>query len=526
MRLLQLKAQGVISLVAQHSSNIPKYAILSHTWGADEEEVTYEDLVKSQGQTHPDYQKKPGYEKLIFCAKEAKRDRYDYFWVDTCTIDKSSSAELSESINSMFQWYQQSAVCYAYLSDVTAREHDPDVDDQIVQSRWFRRGWTLQELLAPSVVRFFNQKGEFLGDKKTLQRLVLDATGINFGAILWPSTLESYSIATRMSWASHRETKRKEDKAYCLLGILGVHLPLLYGEGENAFRRLQEELIKISDDESIFAHSGHNLLARGPHEFTDTGQVIVLRKSISAPYSITNAGLHIHMRVIPNASIEPSFTDLGILNCHDYTDELSRNNYLALPLHRTSRYNTFRRHGSGLKFVSAKDASGVEYRDIFVQLKRSHVSRLTLLEHYDEAHFTVKLISASSPTVLLHSSEGNGVRFYPLPPYCREVVRHRIHVISSGLAFETVTFFDLENDRTGLEVKLFQEHQEMETEFDCDSAFVNWSRRGGLVSGEISPSQLSESREFLLGHKIRVSVSDINDMKAFVWALQIEILKA
>ena len=526
MRLLQLDAHGVISLVAQQSSNMPKYAILSHTWGADEEEVTYEDLIKSKDQKHLDYQKKPGYKKLIFCAKEAKRDGYDYFWVDTCTIDKSSSAELTESINSMFQWYQQSGVCYAYLSDVTASKHDPDVESQVMQSRWFCRGWTLQELLAPSVVRFFNQKGEFLGDKDALRELILDTTGINFGAILWPSTLESYSIATRLSWASRRETKRKEDEAYCLLGILGVHMPLLYGEGENAFRRLQEELIKISDDESIFAHSGYNLLARGPHEFAGARQVIVLRKSESAPYSITNAGLHIHMRVLPNASNDPSSVALGILNCHDYIDESSRDRYLALPLHRTTRYNTFRRHDAGLQFVSAKDASGVGYEDIFIQLKRSQVSRLTLLEQYDEAYFTVQLMSASSPIVLLHSSEGRGVRFYPLPPYWKEVVRHRVQAISSGLTFETVTYFDLQNDRTGLEIKPFQEHQEMRTEFDHDSAFVNWAHRGGPVSDEVLDGHLPESREFPPGTKIRASVSDINDMKAFVWALQIEIIKA
>ena len=246
MRLLQLKTNGEFSLTKDLINNIPPYAILSHTWGNDDEEVTFKDLAESSRNT------KAGYRKIQFCAEQAARDGLQYFWVDTCCIDKSNNTELSEAINSMFRWYCNAAKCYVYLSDVSTDDHNRNNlsfrlwETAFRKSRWFTRGWTLQELIAPPSVEFFSLEGKLLGDKKSLERQVHEVTGLAIGA-LQGNTLFEFSVAERMSWAEKRETKREEDMAYSLLGIFDVHMPLIYGEGmKNAFRRLREEIDKCS----------------------------------------------------------------------------------------------------------------------------------------------------------------------------------------------------------------------------------------------------------------------------------------
>ena len=239
MRLLQYN-DGDLSLTTFFADKIPqKYAILSHTWGA--EEVTFEDLQKRT------YRKKAGYKKIRFCREQARRDGLQYFWVDTCCIDKSSSAELTEAINSMFRWYRESTKCYVYLSDVSRPVVDSDDlawEAAFRISKWFTRGWTLQELVAPRSVEFFCSNGNRLGDKKSLERQLCEITGIAIRA-LQGTPLSEFSIRERMLWAKNRETTRKEDKAYSLLGIFDVHMPLIYGEGTtDAFSRLQEGIEK------------------------------------------------------------------------------------------------------------------------------------------------------------------------------------------------------------------------------------------------------------------------------------------
>jgi hypothetical protein len=172
--------------------------------------------------------------------------------VDTCCIDKSNNTELSEAINSMFRWYRNAAKCYVYLSDVSTNDYNQNNlspqswEAAFRESRWFTRGWTLQELIAPPSVKFFSLEGKRLGDKKSLERQVHEVTGLAVQA-LQGSALFEFSIAERMSWAGKRETKREEDKAYSLLGIFDVHMPLIYGEGmKNAFRRLRKEIDKCS----------------------------------------------------------------------------------------------------------------------------------------------------------------------------------------------------------------------------------------------------------------------------------------
>jgi Heterokaryon incompatibility protein (HET) len=242
MRLIKDDGHGSLRLVEQDKNNLPRYAILSHTWGADSEEVTFKDLVEGAGKN------KAGYGKLEFCRKQAASDDLQHFWVDTCCIDKTSSAELTEAINSMFHWYHNAAKCYVYLSDVATddRNHN-SISSQSWEatfrnSRWFTRGWTLQELIAPPLVEFFSSDGDKLGDKRSLERQIHEITGVAVEA-LKGSALSDFSIAERMSWAEKRETKRDEDKAYSLLGIFDVYIPLIYGEGmENALRRLRDEI--------------------------------------------------------------------------------------------------------------------------------------------------------------------------------------------------------------------------------------------------------------------------------------------
>ncbi|EXJ62786.1 hypothetical protein A1O7_03225 [Cladophialophora yegresii CBS 114405] len=241
MHLLEIDDQGDIRLTEDLQDGIPPYAILSHTWGDDKDEVKFDDL------KHESWKSKAGYTKIRFCAKQAKKDNLKYFWVDTCCINQANFTAYSEAINSMFRWYHDAAKCYVYLPDVSMRKGDenymkPTWELAFQHSRWFTRGWTLQELLAPASVEFFSQEEERLGNKETLEKQIHEITGIPIGA-LRGSSLSQFSVEERMRWVAKRNTKKKEDKAYCLLGIFGVSMPLIYGEGEKkALDRLQREI--------------------------------------------------------------------------------------------------------------------------------------------------------------------------------------------------------------------------------------------------------------------------------------------
>lgn len=241
MRLLRLQGPGEFRLTDDLSDDsIPPYAILSHTWGS--EEVIFEELSEGTGKT------KAGFSKIEFCGKQAFQDGLQHFWVDTCCIKKSSDAEVTRAINSMFRWYQAAAKCYVYLSDVSAKRDDGQRSlststwlPAFAGSKWFTRGWTLQELLAPASVEFFSKEGIRLGDKISLRESIGAITGIPLPAL--QGHLDRCSIRQRVSWVHNRTTKEKEDKVYCLLGLCGVFMPVLYSEGEgNALRRLRQEV--------------------------------------------------------------------------------------------------------------------------------------------------------------------------------------------------------------------------------------------------------------------------------------------
>ncbi|KAL9610403.1 MAG: hypothetical protein Q9167_004886 [Letrouitia subvulpina] len=302
-------------------SDVPKYAILSHRWSSDE--VTFKDFKKGVQRGHE------GFTKITLCCKQALRDHYNWVWVDTCCIDKRSSAELTEAINSMYKWYKDAAVCYVYLADVhweqshylLSGSRRKTVMTHFCGSSWFTRGWTLQELLAPDNIRFYDQTWQYIGTKNNLANEISDTTGIDLYWLTmnmpsddqiprctkavdcrahmnaWTSGRKQPSVATRMSWASKRQTSRIEDMAYCLLGLFDVNMPLLYGEGRKAFRRLIQEIIRTTDDDSIFAWTStkHELsvLPDWLDQFADSRYVhkVAPGKFKRPPYTLTNQGL-------------------------------------------------------------------------------------------------------------------------------------------------------------------------------------------------------------------------------------------
>ncbi|ETS87313.1 hypothetical protein PFICI_01141 [Pestalotiopsis fici W106-1] len=244
MRLLQCDDTGRFTLTPDLASDhgLP-YAILSHTWGPDE--VIFTDITGTQ----IDWQQKSGFDKIKFCAEQARRDGLQYFWVDTCCIDKSDSIELQTAINSMFRWYRDAKRCYVYLADVSvpsisgAEQSTLQWEAAFRTSRWYTRGWTLQELLAPERVDFFSKEGARLGDKRSLEQEIHDITKIPIPALRRAVPFDQFNVDERMKWAESRRTTHEEDLAYCLLGIFGVFMPLNYGEGRNnAFIRLKKEI--------------------------------------------------------------------------------------------------------------------------------------------------------------------------------------------------------------------------------------------------------------------------------------------
>lgn len=262
---------------------IEDYAVLSHCWGVEKEgekEVSFKEMNKLLTigeEMRNEIRRRTGYKKIVDTCRQAEKDDLKWVWVDTCCIDKRSSSELSEAINSMYQWYENAKLCYAYLHDTVGNSWTTRTP------KWFSRGWTLQELVAPKVVRFFDQKWECIGDKKRLAAVLSGITRIPTPVLTEGLDSVRPSVARIISWAADRRTTREEDRAYSLLGLLGVHMPMLYGEGKNAFRRLQFEIMRTSNDQSIFAwgHSREHgwsgsFLADDPSCFGDCDQVHLL----------------------------------------------------------------------------------------------------------------------------------------------------------------------------------------------------------------------------------------------------------
>jgi hypothetical protein len=331
-------------VLSEFQGEIPVYAILSHVW--EQEEVIFGDIAMLSKAT-----KMKGFTKIRGACKAALKDGLKYIWIDTCCINKESSSELSEAINSMFTWYKNARVCYAFLSDVPSDEDPSQLHSSFATSQWFTRGWTLQELLAPPRVIFHARDWVDIGTKATLRETISKVTGISIAALLGIDEskchfkLESVPVAVRMSWAADRLTTREEDTAYSLMGLFGVNLPLLYGEGGKAFIRLQHEIIKASDDHSIFAFTGGpgGMLARSPGQFRESGRVKLLDYSgePQAPYSMTNKGLHIQLPLCIVTESDSEENTLALLNC--YLDDKSQRLAVMLTTSRSRGEGWYRR---------------------------------------------------------------------------------------------------------------------------------------------------------------------------------------
>lgn len=360
-------------------STIPDYAILSHTWGEDE--VKLRDL---EGLFHEKLVLKKAFSKLENCCLKTLEWSLEWVWIDTCCIDQQSSAELSEAVNSMYQWYRQSAVCFAYLFDASCHEDDLkanrtiDSDPGYLQrkesfekARWFTRGWCLQELLAPRNMQFFNNHWEHIGSKHDLRIHISSVTGIDEYGLFIPD-LSVLSVAHRMGWAASRQTTREEDIAYCLLGIFNINMPLLYGEGKvRAFGRLQEEIMRRTEDHSMFAWSGVGtdfrndmvgFLAPHPSGFK-YGRVDLCELPTDVePLSITGRGIRAQLPLIPRDERDENF--LAVIGCKKFS---SSQTYYAIPITRLKKSSdVYRRTLPELQTVSSQAAENADVNTVFL----------------------------------------------------------------------------------------------------------------------------------------------------------------
>jgi hypothetical protein len=390
MRLLNVKTQKFEDF---YGDNVPPYAILSHRWG--DEEVTFQDIKSGRLSGWRKSWSRPV--KLEGCRLQAKKDNLSYIWIDTCCIDKTNSAELAEAINSMFAWYKNAARCYAYLSDVRSFDDPQEPQSMFRTSSWFTRGWTLQELLAPKELHFYDSKWEPIGTKSELSSIIGEVTRIPRAFLIGWAGLHEASVAQRMSWAANRVTTRTEDIAYCLLGLFGVTMPMIYGEKEQAFVRLQLEIMKNSDDHSIlawgftsdqYAADGNSLaipggaLATSPANFADSGGVCIWNKQQTTnSFEFLGGSLRMQVPLVRNSAGQV----FGLLNCSLESDKEklvgipldavsaseSTDNYLRPAGRRSSLFPQSQMQHSALKLIcirrdlQASESKSVARRNCF-----------------------------------------------------------------------------------------------------------------------------------------------------------------
>ena len=337
---------------------VTKYAILSHRW--IEQEVDCDEIVelaKIDEEERDEIRQRDGYRKILQSCEQAKKDGYKWLWIDTCCIDKRSSAELSEAINSMYRWYENSGICYAYLHDV----HGPSFPVTGDHARypggwpeWFSRGWTLQEMIAPRDVQFFNRDWHPIGDKRALAPILQTITRVPQDILKEGLSSNRPCVAQIMSWAAYRTTTRVEDRTYSLMGLLDVNMPMLYGEGRKAFHRLQLEIIRTSDDQSIFAWGCRevkvrtgSILADDPSFFLGCDDMELLNRDEFieflkehipeeelpeddrlGAFPITNRGIQIWLLLRPHVGSDSVFE--ALLPCRPHLSELPATINVAL----------------------------------------------------------------------------------------------------------------------------------------------------------------------------------------------------
>lgn len=335
-----------------------RYAILSHRWGRDE--VSFQDMADLSTARH-----QAGFHKIQMTCRKALEKGIPYAWVDTCCIDKASSAALSEAINSMFRWYKLLSLCFAHLFDLKREsvalngedEDDGQREERLVEDmadcQWFTRGWTLQELIALRKVEFYDSGWQFRGDKELLRQDIARNTGIDVRVLLCSQLLPTIAVDQRMSWASGRETTRVEDRAYCPLGLFDINMTMIYGEGSKAFLRLQEEIAKQSNDLSLFAWTPHpdrnghpgrmyerqeyrGILARSLSEFSNCHNLVMCQNQMAPmkEFVMSNNGC-LRIETPPTWLAHNPDIFLFSLDCSDGTTDIDgRENRLGIYLKR------------------------------------------------------------------------------------------------------------------------------------------------------------------------------------------------
>ncbi|OBZ69556.1 hypothetical protein A0H81_10513 [Grifola frondosa] len=354
------------------ASEVPPYAILSHRWS--EREMSFQDI-RSGDVTRRT-------QKITNCCKQARIDGYEWIWVDTCCIDRTNSSELTEAINSMYVWYGQSDVCYAYLEDVRGGDDPRRSGSLFMESTWFRRGWTLQELIAPLKVMFLAKDWSDIGSKKSLVDIIHNITGVPPQLLRDRSKLRKFSVAQKFSWAAFRETTRDEDRAYSLMGLFGIHMPTIYGEGKQAFIRLQQEIMRRSNDQTIFAWaidpsaspSWQGLLAPSPAYFHSSGSLVAMddadhRTHFSVDstsqlhFSMTNYGTHIQL---PLRKLDDTDSNvyLAALACRRMSDHDHKIPCIRLSHIQNDRYI---KESPTLAFLEESEFQKFIIRDVYIK---------------------------------------------------------------------------------------------------------------------------------------------------------------
>jgi len=424
MHLLNVKT---LSLEEFTGSKIPPYAILSHTW-QEGQEVTLQELGRSG------IEKKTGYRKIRLTCQQAEKDGLTYAWIDTCCIDKKSSAELSEAINSMFKWYKDAKICYAYLEDINSD------GSNLKAARWFTRGWTLQECVAPRDVIFYSKEWKCIGSKLNLASVLSSITGIDKEVLLNVNRMPDICIARRMFWASKRETARIEDQAYCLLGIFNVAMPLLYGEGEKAFIRLQEEIIKCTKDQSILAWAPKSAnicgcFATSPAEFSRAADIEPVSVPVD-PWSIVPEGLSIRLPLVSEPwesceylAILERCNRIEITTHHEfYTTPMTGN--LGVPLRAMNQDHTL--------FVRSPRSIGPvrisEERIVLARVRSIYIAKDALNLHLPPRYLDIRLRNPW-PSAEIHDLDSFGF------------------VVNEG-AMSNFAKFSLDKERRGIKINL------------------------------------------------------------------------
>lgn len=409
MKLLDCLTKQIEEFV----QDVPAYAILSHTWEAGE--LTFALISQAKDALRKgkpcDVTKRQGWRKINWACEQAMKDNIYYVWVDTVCIDKTSSVELSEAINSMYAYYRKAVVCYVYLFDVCNGEsrlstpgHGACSSTRIVpfeKSRWFQRGWTLQELIAPQTMTFYDHHWDTITTKENALTSLARITGID-EFVLNGGNLRLVSIARIMSWAARRTTTREEDMAYSLLGLFGISMPMLYGEGTDAFLRLQTVLIDTYDDQTVFAWEfppdntleWDGVLAPSPRVFRNSASMSPARFRLggqqSKPIAVTSGGVFFGSCVFSTQSQHAgqSLQGFAVLSCVDMKqiNSMQPSSLVTIDIEFTddTRRRCIRRRNTRLRVKDGRSLPGMQ--DAYAKASGPYQVLDRSAEKYCEVH--------------------------------------------------------------------------------------------------------------------------------------------